>query len=195
MVKYYVFSGLFALVMVGVAAQLIHNRRRRPKARAAEAKAAHAVAPAVASAAGPAAAAKEAPYDPNATRIHFRPAPANGHATLPARVEAALPEGAIAKLVCVGGHLKGQSFPITPAGITVGRDPQSTIVLTDHRVSHQHAKISIVDRKVVLRDLDSTNGTFLNAHLSALVHEVVLCPDDTIFFGGHGGDQFRFLVH
>lgn len=191
MVKYYVFSGLFALVMVGVAAQLVHNRRRRPKARAAEAKAEPAVAPA----ADPAAAAKEAPYDPNATRIHFRPAPTNGHATLPARVEAPLPEGAIAKLVCVGGHLKGQSFPVTPAGITVGRDPQSTIVLTDHRVSHQHARLDIVDRKVVLRDLDSTNGTFLNAHLSALVHEVVLCPDDTIFFGGHGGDQFRFLVH
>ena len=191
MVKYYVFSGLFALVIVGVAAQLVHNRRRRPKARAAEAKAEPAVAPA----AGPAAATQEVPYDPNATRIHFRPAPANGHATLPTRVEAPLPEGAIAKLVCVGGHLKGQSFPVTPAGITVGRDAQSTIVLTDHRVSSHHARLDIVDRKVVLRDLESTNGTFLNAHLSALVQEVVLCPDDTIFFGGHGGDQFRFIVH
>ncbi|MCX7156595.1 MAG: FHA domain-containing protein [Rhodocyclales bacterium] len=195
MVKYYVFSGLFALVMVGVAAQLIHNRRQRRRARAAKPKAEPAVAHATGPAARPAASPTEAPFDPEATRIHFRPAPANGHAAPPTRVEAPLPKGAIAKLVCVGGHLKGQSFPVTDAGITVGRDPQSTIVLTDHRVSHQHARLDIVDRKVVLHDLDSTNGTFLNAHLSALVHEVVLCPDDTIFFGGHGGDQFRFVVH
>lgn len=191
MIKYYVFSGLFALVIAGVAAQLIHNRRRRPQARAAETKAAPAVAPA----AGPKAAAKEAPYDPEATRIHFRPAPTIAHAAPSHREETILPDGAVATLVCVGGHLKGQSFPITPAGITVGRAPESSIVLSDHRVSHHHAWLGIIDRKVVLRDLDSTNGTFLNAHLDALVQEVALSAGDTIFFGGHGGDQFRFLIH
>jgi len=189
-VKYYVFSGLFALVMVGVAAQLIHNRRRRPPHRPAEPTAPAKVIPATSPAAP-----REAPYDPEATRIHFRPAPPVAHAAPTHREETILPDGAVATLVCVGGHLKGQSFPVTDSGITVGRDPQSTIVLTDHRVSHRHAKISIIDRKVVLRDLESTNGTFLNANLDALVQEVALSAGDTIFFGGHGGDQFRFMVH
>lgn len=187
MLKHYVFWGLFALVLLGVAAQLIRNRIRRPQGRAAEAE--------VIPKSSPAARPKDAPFDPNATRIHVRPAPANAHAALPKRNEALLRDGAVATLVCVGGPLKGRSFNVTEAGITAGRDPESDIVLSDHRVSHRHAWLGIIDRKVVLRDLDSTNGTFLNANLDSLVHEVVLSPGDTIFFGGHGGDQFRFVVN
>lgn len=187
MLKHYVFWGLFALVLLGVAAQLIRNRSRRPQGRAAEAK--------VIPSASPAARAKDAPYDPNATRIHFRPAPPVAHAASTHREETLLQDGAVATLVCVGGHLKGHSFRVTEAGITAGRDPESDIVLSDHRVSHRHAWLGIIDRKVVLRDLESTNGTFLNANLDSLVHEVVLSAGDTIFFGGHGGDQFRFVVN
>lgn len=192
MVKFYVFWALFALVLLGVAAQLISNRRRPPPGRTTNMPAEPKAPPPATSPAPPSA---EAPFDPNATRIHFRPTPAVAHAEPIQRDAALLPVGAAATLVCVGGPLKGRSFPVTDTGITVGRDPQSTIVLTDHRVSHQHARLDIVDHKVMLRDLDSTNGTFLNAHLSALVHEAALSPGDTIFFGGHGGDQFRFVVH
>jgi hypothetical protein len=167
--------------------QLIRNRSRRPQAPAAEAK--------VIPRASPDVGAKEAPFDPTATRIHVRPAPAIAHSALPKRDEALLPDGAVATLGCLGGPLKGHSFRVTEAGITVGRAPESDIVLSDHRVSHRHAWLGIVDRKVVLRDLESTNGTFLNANLDSLVHEIVLSPGDTIFFGGHGGDQFRFVVN
>jgi pSer/pThr/pTyr-binding forkhead associated (FHA) protein len=66
--------------------------------------------------------------------------------------------------------------------------------IADPRVSYHHAWIGIVDQKAVLRDLGSTNGTFLNAQIDAPVGEVVLSPGDTIFFGGHGRDQFRFVL-
>jgi pSer/pThr/pTyr-binding forkhead associated (FHA) protein len=43
--------------------------------------------------------------------------------------------------------------------------------------------------------LGSTNGTFLNARIDSPVSEIALSPGDTIFFGGHGRDQFRFVVN
>jgi pSer/pThr/pTyr-binding forkhead associated (FHA) protein len=189
MLKHYIFWGLFALVLIAAIASVLRQVRRERKARAAQA----AAAPAAANA-GDSPAARPAPaaFDPNATRIHHRAA-ATATAAPQDRDEATLPSGRSARLVCVGGIRKGESFAIAAAGIKVGRDALNDIVIADPRVSHHHAWIGIIDHKVVLRDLDSTNGTFLNAHLDALVHEAVLCPGDTIFFGGHGGNQFRLV--
>ena len=61
-------------------------------------------------------------------------------------------------------------------------------------VSGRHAWIGLVDGKITLRDLQSTNGTFLNAQLRTPVNEVKLRSGDTIFIGGHLGEQFRFEV-
>ena len=46
----------------------------------------------------------------------------------------------------------------------IGRSADNDIILQDHAASNQHAKI-IFDQstnKVSIRDLDSTNGTFVN---------------------------------
>lgn len=135
-----------------------------------------------------------AAFDPGATRVHFGASVSDVALAELEREQDILPAASVVKLVCVGGHLKGKSFPITVAGITVGRDPTNAIAITDPRVSSHHAWVGIVESKVVLRDLGSTNGTFLNAHMGSLVQEVVLSPGDTVFFGGHGGDQFRLVV-
>ena len=190
MLKYYVFWGLFALVLIGVAATLVRDRRRRLKREAEEAKSRAASAPPHKPALRP----PQAPYDPTATRVHVRTTPAGTHGGLPNRAEARLPSAAVPRLVCVGGSQKDHSFAVTAAGITVGRSKDNTVVITDPRASNHHAWVGIVDHKVVLRDLESTNGTFLNAQIDAPVSEVVLSPGDTIFFGGHGRDQFRFVV-
>jgi ABC-type multidrug transport system ATPase subunit len=57
---------------------------------------------------------------------------------------------------------EGADRTLQPGGTyTIGRDPQSDIVLTDDRVSWQHAKITVEDGGWVLTDSGSTNGTFL----------------------------------
>lgn len=45
--------------------------------------------------------------------------------------------------------------------ITVGRSPESVIVVPDPTVSRRHAVIEQVEGRVVLRDLGSTNGTYV----------------------------------
>jgi len=199
--KIYIFFGIFALVLIGIVVSVVTTRRRglRQKTNAVAAKPAAKVnavaakpAAKVAPSGSPDTMPPAAAFDPTATRIHFRPS-GPAHALLE-RDETVLPTAVSARLVCVGGTQKGHSFPVTVAGITVGRDAENDIVISDLRVSHHHAWVGIVDHKAVLRDLGSTNGTFLNAQMDSLVSEVVLSPGDTIFFGGHGGQQFRFVV-
>ena len=98
------------------------------------------------------------------------------------------------RLMGVSGEHKGESFPVPPAGLIIGRKRGCDVVLSDPRVSSRHAWIGAVDGKFILRDLTSTNGTFLNARLTVSVTETTLRTGDTIMFGGHYGDQFRFVV-
>jgi len=46
--------------------------------------------------------------------------------------------------------------------ITIGRKETNTIVLDDQFVSGNHALIKIKNNIVVIEDLESTNGTFIN---------------------------------
>ena len=204
MVKDYVFWGLFALVLIGIGVSQWDRHRRSLKAKeleeayraglAAAGRAKPVVGPVATHPAKPAASAQDAAFDPNATRVHFR-GTADGAAHAPLHRDVVpVPPLKTARLVCVGGSQKDHSFPITAAGITIGREPKNDVVLADPRASYHHAWIGIIDHKAVLRDLGSTNGTFLNVQIDSPVSEVVLSPGDTIFFGGHGRDQFRFVV-
>lgn len=55
----------------------------------------------------------------------------------------------------------GRAMQMAPH-ITIGRDPGSTLPLTDNYLSHQHARIVERDGDYLLEDLGSTNGTYLN---------------------------------
>ena len=58
---------------------------------------------------------------------------------------------------------RGTEFPLTGPEVTLGRSPQhASIVLSGERVSREHAMIRIEVGGLVLRDLHSRNGTFLN---------------------------------
>lgn len=192
MLKHYVFWGLFALVAFGVAGTLMRDRLRRLKREAEAGAVKSSATPAPVD--SPAVRSPEAAFDPAATRVHVRTAPVGAYSALPDRAEVNLTSEAAPRLVCVGGTQKDHSFPVKLAGITVGRSADNDIVIADPRASHRHAWVGIVDRKVVLRDLGSLNGTFLNAQIDTPVSEVVLNPGDTISFGGHGRDQFRLVV-
>lgn len=50
-----------------------------------------------------------------------------------------------------------------PAPITIGRAPTATLIVPDAQVSRLHARIDFSDGVLSVRDLDSRNGTLVNA--------------------------------
>jgi pSer/pThr/pTyr-binding forkhead associated (FHA) protein len=56
----------------------------------------------------------------------------------------------------------GREHPLTGETITIGRAVENDIVITSKRVSREHARVRREGWRVMLEDLGSTNGTFLN---------------------------------
>jgi EAL domain-containing protein (putative c-di-GMP-specific phosphodiesterase class I) len=44
----------------------------------------------------------------------------------------------------------------------IGRKPEASLCIPSPTVSREHAELTVVDRELLLRDLGSTNGTFVN---------------------------------
>ena len=65
--------------------------------------------------------------------------------------------------------------------LTVGRLGDNEVQLEEGSVSSRHAEIVVQDGVVILRDLGSTNGTFLNGE--QVVSEQELKEGDEIYFG------------
>ena len=62
------------------------------------------------------------------------------------------------------GFERGRIFAELPTPITIGREEDNTIQLNDERVSRFHVKIQEDAGRVILTDLESTNGTRINGH-------------------------------
>jgi transcriptional regulator with GAF, ATPase, and Fis domain len=65
------------------------------------------------------------------------------------------------KLLAISGPLRKSEFPLC-AQVAIGTDARNTIRLEDSTVSPQHCVIESHDGKVVLTDLESHFGTFVN---------------------------------
>lgn len=78
------------------------------------------------------------------------------------------------------GMERGRAFEGIATPITIGREDDNVIRLNDERVSRFHAKIQHDGDRVVLTDLDSTNGTRVNGH-AIQIH--VLHPGDLLWIG------------
>jgi pSer/pThr/pTyr-binding forkhead associated (FHA) protein len=75
----------------------------------------------------------------------------------------------------------GREHPLTGESITIGRAVESDIVITSKRVSREHARVRREGWRVVLEDLESTNGTFLNDE--RVLAPVALHDEDRIAIG------------
>jgi len=73
----------------------------------------------------------------------------------------ALPLRRRLSLAVLEGKDSGRIFPIERPRMVLGRG-EADIVLDDTEVSRQHACIEVRGARVVLKDLGSTNGTFVN---------------------------------
>ncbi len=90
------------------------------------------------------------------------------------------------KLVIVQGPDKGKEFVIEKERVTVGRSVICDLPLADKAVSGTHFEIVAHEKGVLLRDLESTNGTYAG---EIRVREVWLKPGVTI---RAGQTQIRF---
>ncbi len=60
------------------------------------------------------------------------------------------------------GADRGREFKLLTTPVTIGREEGNTVQLNDERISRYHIKIQEDDGKLVLTDLESTNGTRVN---------------------------------
>jgi len=67
-----------------------------------------------------------------------------------------------ARLFVFSGAERGRSVEVGETAITVGRDAECQLVLSDRRVSSHHLTVVWEDGAFVLRDLESTHGTRVN---------------------------------
>ena len=75
----------------------------------------------------------------------------------------------------------GQSFELREgAALVVGRAPTSDIPIFDPTISRRHAEVQVDDLGVHVRDLGSSNGTFLNG---TKVDNASLALGDVVTFG------------
>ncbi|MFZ4395529.1 MAG: sigma 54-interacting transcriptional regulator [Kiritimatiellia bacterium] len=65
------------------------------------------------------------------------------------------------KLLVVSGSMQGREFVINNALFTLGSGSHNDIVLTDSTISKCHCEISVDSDGYLIRDLESTNGTFI----------------------------------
>jgi hypothetical protein len=101
------------------------------------------------------------PRVPRASRPQARQQPAARAQPTPARPSK--PKGRLPRhLVVTGGALAGQSIELENAPVTIGRAPESTLVLTDDYASSHHARLVPRDGQWLIEDLGSTNGTYLD---------------------------------
>ena len=80
----------------------------------------------------------------------------------------------------IDGADRGTTFRDLSTPITIGREEGNTVQLNDERVSRFHVKLQEDDGKLVLTDLESTNGTRVNGEDVALR---ILRPGDLITVG------------
>ncbi len=81
----------------------------------------------------------------------------------------------------ISGKYQGGEFPLKGSReLIIGRSSDLDMVLVEDMVSRKHAKISTLNEQVVIQDLGSTNGTFVNGEK---IKRVRLREGDRILIG------------
>lgn len=86
------------------------------------------------------------------------------------------------------GQPMGEFIPLPLEGLDIGRAPENSLCLQEPEVSRRHARMQVSKdlEAVELRDLESTNGIFVNGRrVYAHPRPVRLRAEDVIRVGGH----------
>lgn len=87
------------------------------------------------------------------------------------------------RLVVEQGKLAGHGFDLERSVIVIGRGADCDIVLDEHQVSRQHARLLQTPQGWMLTDLGSTNGTQVNGQPLRPHEPVTLQPGDRVSLG------------
>lgn len=86
----------------------------------------------------------------------------------------------MAKLVVLSEGQKGRTYELKVERTTVGRLEDNAFHLPEQSVSSHHCEILLRGNDVVIKDLNSTNGTFINGEK---ISEQVLKPGQILRLG------------
>ena len=88
--------------------------------------------------------------------------------------------GKFPRVELVRGPSAPREFALVGDEIVLGRSHQASICIDSGLLSRRHAAVRRNGPELVLADLDSANGVFVNG---VRIHSVVLCEGDTIQIG------------
>src|SRR5882762_9670512 len=86
----------------------------------------------------------------------------------------------MARLVLLSEGFNGRIYDLKVEKTTVGRVSDNALEIPESSVSSHHAEILLRGNDVLIRDLGSTNGTFINGEK---ITEAVLQPGQLLRFG------------
>ncbi|MFV1949087.1 MAG: FHA domain-containing protein [Anaerolineales bacterium] len=85
------------------------------------------------------------------------------------------------RLTVIKGFNKGEVFPLDADEVIIGRGEENGIVLNIAEVSRAHAVLNRAEEGYMIKDLGSTNGTFVDK--KKVGNKYLLKPGDTIMLG------------
>ena len=86
----------------------------------------------------------------------------------------------MAKLIILNQGMTGRTHELTVDRTTIGRVEDNTFHIQDASVSSHHCEVHLRGAEILIRDLNSTNGTFIN---NEKISEAVLKPGQTLRLG------------
>ncbi len=89
--------------------------------------------------------------------------------------------GAMPALTLKSNGSATRTIPLVPGVNRLGRDPANDHTIDDPTISARHCEIIVSDAMVLIRDLESMNGTFVDGQP---VREAVLLHGQTLHLGG-----------
>lgn len=94
--------------------------------------------------------------------------------------------------IFISGLRSGERVVLTKFPATIGRDPNSSLPLAlhDQLASTRHAQIRYENRRFILKDVGSSNGTYREGQR---ITEATLTNSDVIEFGT-GGPKIKFSI-
>ena len=86
----------------------------------------------------------------------------------------------MAKLVILNQGMIGRTFDLIAERTTVGRVEDNTFQIADPSISSRHAEIFLRGAEIVIKDSNSTNGSFIDGEK---ITEAVFKPGQVLRFG------------